>query len=247
MDNQWQETRDAGLPGYLIVMQNNRWGIWSEEKGMILPCEYWWIAPYEDGLAPVGEGYGRWGLVDESGNWFTPCCWKTSGTFDDEPNDQGSNGRFVNGYAVIGEGDRFGYMDRSGKIISPCIWDLTCSFDKEGHPALVFRRDGNYERAWGEWGGQHDWFWYYEEIPEWKIHLHDCEQYCRYGYFYLTPKGTILTPRGEVTLEDGDVDTQLGQGWQHAEHFSGGKARVRTTEIDELDPDEGWEIITWTP
>lgn len=247
MDNQWQMTKDAGLPGYQIVMQNDRWGIWSEEKGMILPCAWWHIGPYCDGLAVVFKDNQYWGLVDEGGNWMTPCRWRYSGTYDDEPRDQASDGRFINGYAVIREGDRFGYMDRSFNIISPCIWDLSCSFDKEGHPALVFRRDGNYQWAPGEWGGQQDWYWYYEETPEWKVHPSDCEQYCRYGYFYLTPKGTVLTPHGEVTLGDGDIDEQLGQGWLHAEHFSGGKARVRDTDIDDCDPDEGWETITWNP
>lgn len=247
MDNQWQMTQDAGLPGYQIVRQNNRWGIWSEEKGLILPCQWWWIAPYEDGLAVVYKDDQYWGLVDESGNWLVPVRWRYSGTYDDEPRDQASNGRFINGYAVIREGDRFGYMDRSFNIISPCIWDLSCSFDKEGHPALVFRRDGNYQRAPGEWGGQHDWYWYYEEIPKCKIHPDDDEKYCRYGYFYLTPKGTVLTPHGEVTLKDGDIDEQLGQGWLHAEHFCGGKARVRDTAIDDCDPDEGWQSIAWDP
>lgn len=247
MENQWEKTMDAGLPGYQLVMRNNRWGIWSEEKGLILSCDWWMIRPYSDGLATVFKDDKYWGLVDEEGNWLTPCRWKFGGVHPDEENDQAADGRFVNGYAVIREGDRFGYMDRSGKIISPCIWDLTCSFDQEGHPALVFRRDGNYEKAPGEWGGQHDWYWYYEEIPECKIHPYDAERYCRYGYFYLTPKGTVLTPNGEVTLGDRDPDTVLGQGWLYAEPFSGGRARVRDTEIDDYDPDEGWDMISWNP
>lgn len=214
---------------------------------MIQPCVWWRISPYEDGLAVVFKDHETWGLVDESGEQFTPCRWKSSGVFENFKNDQASNARFVNGYAVIREGDRFGYMDRIGNIISPCIWDVSTSFDTEGHPALVFRRDGNYQWAPGEWGGQHDWYFYYEEIPEHKIHPYDAEQYCRYGYFYLTPKGTVLTPQGEVTLGDGNPEEILGRGWLEAEPFSGGKARVRDTEIDEWEPDEGWEIITWNP
>lgn len=268
MSEQWQETQDAGLPGYLLVMQKERWGIWSEEKGLILPCAWRYIRRYRDGLAAVFKDDYTWGLVDENGNWLTPCRWKTRSTYDDVPTEQESNGCFVNGYAVIGEEDRLGcikhngeishpcflrnwirlgYMDRSGKIISPCIWDLTCSFDSEGHPALVFRRDGNYKEAPGDWGGQHDWYWYYEEIPQCKIHPNNADKYCRYGYFYLTPKGTVLTPRGEITLTEGDIDAQLGRGWLHAEPFSGGKARVRDTDIDAYNPDEGWETITWNP
>lgn len=181
MIHQWEEALDAGLPGLWRVRKNRCWGIWSEEKGLILPCEYQEIQP------------------------------------------------FVNGYAIIKNG-QFGYVDYRGNIISPCIWDaIVDEFDKEGHPALVFRKDGNYIDAPGEWVNCHNqyyYYFYYEKIPEYQIHPGNDGLYCPYGYFYLTPDGRILTPNGVFLTDDLFVD-DLGSGWLEADPFTDGFALVR--------------------
>lgn len=243
----WEETSAAGLPGHLLVKQNGRWGIWSEEKGLIQPCQWFRIRPYRDGLAmveslhPYCEGT-LWGLVDENGQIVTPCRWR----YDPSVMEYGqkADGRFVNGYAVIAEEcrrhhTRFGYIDRGGSIISPCIWDYAGSFDGDGHPALVFRQDGNYRDAPGEWCGQHDWFFYYEEIPDYKIHPNDEGQYCPRGFFYLLPNGDVLTPGGIRHLSGKDPDGDLGRGWLEAEPFCNGIARVMYEDT--------WETISLPP
>lgn len=228
MPQQWDERKDAGLPGYYLVKKNGLWGIWSEDRGLVQPCRWFYIEEYRDGLTVVMEhrlGRMFWGLVDTAGHPVTPCRWE----YETAPSEHGqlSNGRFVNGFAVVQESGHYGYIDRRGNVISPCIWDYTGSFDDSGHPALVFRRDGNYREAAGEWGGQMDWYYYYEEYPAYQIHPNTEDQFCPRGYFYLTRSGSVLTPQGVVQPGDLDPDRDLSHGWLKAEPFSEGTAFVQ--------------------
>lgn len=233
----WDEMKKSCLPGCYLVKQDGLWGIFHEDKGLIQPCCWEIIRDYEDGYAKVIQRsrngmWHVWGLVDTEGRLATPCRWYEDSLAYDHG--QRADGSFVNGFAVVEEDRRFGYMDRECRLISPCIWDYSGSFDETGSPALVFHRDGNYERAAGEWGGQQDWYFYYYEYKDYQIHPDDVEKYCPRGYFYLLPTGEVLTPRGIVSLEGGDIEERLGRGWFEATPFVDGVAEVRDEEYEDF-------------
>lgn len=243
MEQQWEEQLEAGLPGYWRVMQNGLWGIWSEEKGLIVPCECKEIRPYQDDFAVIRKythgtwGWMKWGMVDTNGK-IGVRLWDI---------DVDSDVTFINGYAITKTWDSYGYVDFKGNTISPCIWDhIVDGFDNEGHPALVFRRDENYERAPGEWCGQHDWYFYYDNIPKYKVHPHDPELYSPRGYFYLTPDGRVLTPNGVLLANDLDSFEDLGSGWLEAEPFKDGSAFVKNSDSDSDFIDWNFKPNPWT-
>ena len=98
----------------------------------IVPCKYFDIEDFIEGLAIVGGkgeyGY-KYGLIDETGKEIVPCQY--DGIYP-----------FKEGLARVYKNGKYGYIDRTGKEIVPCQYDFAFSFS-EGL-ARVKNRNGIY-------------------------------------------------------------------------------------------------------
>ena len=87
----------------------------------IVPCKYFYIGDFIEGLAIVGGkgeyGY-KYGLIDETGKEIVPC------QYDEKlwP--------FKEGLAMVTKDLKSGYIDRTGKEIVPCQYDYAYSFSE---------------------------------------------------------------------------------------------------------------------
>ncbi len=98
----------------------------------IVPCKYFYIGDFIEGLAIVGGkgeyGY-KYGLIDETGKEIVPCQYDEVYPFKE-------------GLAMVTKNLKSGYIDRTGKEIVPCQYDFAFSFS-EGL-ARVENRNGIY-------------------------------------------------------------------------------------------------------
>lgn len=206
MEQEWERTESAGAPGYYRVKKDIFWGIRHETMGVLVLGQWDRIGDFEDGFFRVfkTDRLGRlcWGLVDAEGKVVTPCRWY----YEEEPRypeqKACSNGSFVNGYAVVLGAEGYGFIDREGRQIGPCRWDYVECFTGNGMPVRVFEQNEERMRVISCVDFPEDYPTYMRDWSE--------EVYYEDGFYYLTPDGTVLTPKGALRPEE---DEELPDGW----------------------------------
>lgn len=121
---------DNENPNLHYVKEGGKFGFADEGGNVVIPCIWYSVYPFSDGLAAVCDENGKWGYIDKTGKLVIPCTLKSALDF--------SEGMAI----VFGDNGRQGYMDKTGEIVIPCQWYDGGDFS-EGL-ALVEDEKGNY-------------------------------------------------------------------------------------------------------
>lgn len=118
-----------------VADHRNRYGYIDTNNVPVIPCIYRDAGVVGDGgLAAVINEQGECGYIDTHGDVVIPFRWK--------PAKENFHARFIEGRAVVCDGDRFGIIDTAGNCVTPCRWSEISPYS-EGI-ALVRDSDGSY-------------------------------------------------------------------------------------------------------
>ena len=118
------------------IEKNGKFGFVTEDRTIIIPCEWKDAKPFKNGFAEVMDEDGEWysinksgriyrdglalevsddgtkyGYVNMNGDVVIPCIWKDIGSFDE-------------GLAPVqNDDDKWGYVDEKGDVVISCQWD----------------------------------------------------------------------------------------------------------------------------
>ena len=105
------------------IEKNGKFGFVTEDRTIIIPCEWKDAKPFKNGFAEVMDEDGEWYSINKSGRIF-------------------SDGLALEGEVIDGE-LKLGFIDTNGDVVIPCIWKNIFNFD-EGLAAVQ-----NDEGMWG--------------------------------------------------------------------------------------------------
>ncbi|WP_299456635.1 WG repeat-containing protein [uncultured Microscilla sp.] len=104
---------NAQTPRLIPYLQNQRWGFVNQERTIVIPCIYHYVAPFSEGLALV-ELNRKYGYIDRSGKTVIALKYDKAQSF--------SNGRakveVIFGKKTDGQ-FKAGYIDKTGQAIIP--------------------------------------------------------------------------------------------------------------------------------
>ena len=92
------------------VKQNGKGGKVNYDGELIIPCKYFGIDHYSEGMCKVvtkKDGVRKWGFVNEEGKEVAPCKY------------DGAE-RFKDGFGIVKKGNLKGVVDKTGALIIPC-------------------------------------------------------------------------------------------------------------------------------
>ena len=115
-DNKYPDFFNDGTLG---VKKDGKWGYIDETGKEFIPCKYYWVYEFREGLAAVSIGDAsnfKTGFIDKTGNTVIPFDFEyVAGGCD-------HSGGFYNGLAAVRKNNKWGYVDKAGKMKIPCIY-----------------------------------------------------------------------------------------------------------------------------
>jgi len=101
--------------------KDSLWGFSNLKKEIIIPCQYFWVSTFKDGLADVSKGHknnGPHGFIDTTGKIVVPIKYHIVGVPSENTIRVYSN-----------DSGNWGYVDYDGNEILPQIYDKAQDFE----------------------------------------------------------------------------------------------------------------------
>ncbi len=112
----------AQTPELIPYLKNNHWGFVNQERSIVIPCMYQYVAPFSEGLAVV-EINRKYGYIDKTGKVVIPVKYDKAQSFR-----QGrAKVETIFGKKTDGQ-FKAGYIDKTGKLVIPMSYLGLSSF-----------------------------------------------------------------------------------------------------------------------
>jgi hypothetical protein len=118
-----------------VETQDEKWGFVDKTGKVVIPCQYYSVDWFAEGLAAVSKSVDNWlkyGFIDKTGKEVIPFKYRTAYSFSE-------------GLAPVSEDDKtFGYIDKSEKVVIPFKFKKAYPF--EHGKARVQDENGNWRK-----------------------------------------------------------------------------------------------------
>ena len=111
--------------GMIGVKRGNKWGIVDAEGQVVVPCQWDWIYPTDQGYSTVFMGTvdsylglpdtGLYGLINTTGDLIIPCEWDGIAVSE-------------KGLILVRRDSKYGFLNTAGETVIPCEWDHLSGF-----------------------------------------------------------------------------------------------------------------------
>lgn len=139
---------------FIPITRDGLYGFSNPDGVLLIPCNWFSVSPFSNGLAVVQGGNDLYGFIDKTGNVAIPCIFKRAFSFSEElarvqdratslygfidckgdsivPCQWDLAGDFVEGLALVqDDNELFGFIDKTGKVVIPCLWPSANSFSE---------------------------------------------------------------------------------------------------------------------
>jgi len=115
--------------GRLAMQADEGWGYVDEDGKEIIPCQYRYVKPFEQGLAGVRLWQtAKWGVIDRTGNMVLDAKYDALGVLSMGRASVNVGGTPSDIDTRKTHGGKWGYITRSGEIVIPPIYDSARPF-----------------------------------------------------------------------------------------------------------------------